>query len=393
MTMFRFRHSASAELVSRLVQARRRWKHSLMVAPLAIAVSASVASLNHGGSQFVAEADQRPALESVHADQSAMMAVTQAGQRLVAVGERGLVLYSDDRGHRWQQASVPVSVTLTSVSFANDQLGWAVGHYGTVLHTMNGGLSWQVQLDGQQAADLVLKEAESRAAVSDDRNVRRAVFGAKRLVSDGPDKPFLDVHFRNVREGIVVGAYGLILSTSDGGNNWTPLNYNMDNAGERHLYSIAEANGRLYIAGEEGLLFRSQPRTPAQDTWHFDRLETPYDGSFFTLSAAGDRLVAAGLKGHAYRSLDGGNSWQALELPSDASVVASELNARGDVLLVNQAGQLLKGKAFADSLKALPYEAVIAPTAMLRTSQQSLLLSGLHGLAQVSIPSDQMLSN
>ncbi len=352
-----------------------------------------VASVVGHSPEVLREPDQRPALKSIHAARSAMMAVTQAGQRLVAVGERGLVLYSDDRGHRWQQANVPVSVTLTSISFANDQLGWAVGHYGTVLHTRNGGLSWEVQLGGQEAADLVLKAAEARAAVSDDRKVRRAVFGAKRLVSDGPDKPFLDVHFRNVREGLVVGAYGLILSTSDGGESWTPLNYNMDNAGERHLYSIAEANGRLYIAGEEGLLFRSQPRTPAQDAWHFDRLKTPYDGSFFTLSAAGDRLVAAGLKGHAYRSLDGGNSWQALELPSDASVVASQLNARGDVLLVNQAGQLLKGKAFSNSLDVLPYEPVIAPTAMLRTSQQSLLVSGLHGLAQVSIPSDQMLSN
>ena len=338
------------------------------------------------------ESDQRPALKAVHAPRSAMMAVAQAGQRWVAVGERGLILYSSDRGKSWNQSNVPVSVTLTSVSFANDRMGWAAGHYGTVLHTSDGGLNWQVQLDGQTAADLVLKEAQNRADQSDERSVRRALFNAKRLVADGPDKPFLDVHFSNVREGLVVGAYGLILSTADGGNSWTPLNYNMDNPGERHLYSIAEADDRVFIAGEEGLLFRSQAGTSGQQGWHFDRLETPYDGSFFTLSASGQRLVAAGLKGHAFGSLDAGESWHELELPSDASVVASQLNARGDVLLVNQAGQLLKGKAFADSLRALPYDPVIAPTAMLRTSQQSLLVSGLQGLAQVSIPSDQMSS-
>ncbi|MFK4754070.1 MULTISPECIES: WD40/YVTN/BNR-like repeat-containing protein [Oceanospirillaceae] len=335
------------------------------------------------------EADTRPALEAAHASHAAMLAVAQAGQRLVSVGEHGLILFSEDQGQTWQQAKVPVSVTLTAVSFANALQGWAAGHYGLILHTEDGGQSWTVQMDGQRAANLVLKEAEVRAEGTDDRQLKRALFSAKRLVADGPDKPFLDIHFRNAREGLAVGAYGLILATVDGGNRWMPLNYNMANSGERHLYSIAEANGYLYIAGEEGLLFRSQPG----NDWHFDRLKTPYDGSFFTLSAAGEQLVAAGLKGNAFRSLDGGDSWQTLDLPSDASVVDSILGANGDLLLVNQAGQLLQGNVATAAVRVLPSQPVAAPTAVLRTGQNSLLLSGLRGLAQVLVPSVQVLSN
>ena len=51
-----------------------------------------------------------PARESARAQHSLQLAVTRAGNRLVAVGERGAVLLSDDAGRSWRQAkSVPVS--------------------------------------------------------------------------------------------------------------------------------------------------------------------------------------------------------------------------------------------------------------------------------------------
>jgi AraC family transcriptional regulator len=43
------------------------------------------------------------------------------------------------------------------------------------------------------------------------------VRNAELLVSDGADKPFLDLYFKNDREGLGVGAYGLIFQTIDGG--------------------------------------------------------------------------------------------------------------------------------------------------------------------------------
>lgn len=352
-------------------------------------VVANVMARNPG--TLLAESDSRPALTAEQSGHAAILSVVEAGQRLVAVGERGLVLWSDDRGQHWQQAQVPVSVTLTSATFINNQEGWAAGHYGLVLHTRDGGQSWEVQLDGKRAAGLVLEAVEARVAAADatDRRAQRSLANAKRLVEDGPDKPFLDIHFRNEREGLVVGAYGLIFATTDGGQHWQPLNGHLDNPGERHLYSITETNGRLFLAGEEGLLFRSL----ATDSLTFERLETSYDGSFFTISAHRNELVVAGLRGNAFHSEDGGDSWQELHLPSGASVIASDFDADGNLLMVNQAGLLMAGNPAVGELRLLPTPPVVAPTSLLRVGQRSLLLSGLQGLAQVAVPADNRARN
>ena len=78
---------------------------------------------------------ERSALPSAKAERAVLLGLARAGQRLVAVGERGIVLLSDDNGQRWRQAQVPVSVSLTAVQFVDDRRGWAVGHLGVVLHS------------------------------------------------------------------------------------------------------------------------------------------------------------------------------------------------------------------------------------------------------------------
>ncbi|MBI5441414.1 MAG: glycosyl hydrolase, partial [Deltaproteobacteria bacterium] len=76
-----------------------------------------------------------PAVRSDRAASSMLLGVARAGARLVAVGEWGHILTSDDNGVTWAQASVPTSVTLTAADFPTPAKGWAVGHDGVVLHT------------------------------------------------------------------------------------------------------------------------------------------------------------------------------------------------------------------------------------------------------------------
>jgi photosystem II stability/assembly factor-like uncharacterized protein len=49
----------------------------------------------------------RPSQRSGH--QEPVVGMARAGERLVTVGQRGHILYSDDSGKHWQQAVVPVS--------------------------------------------------------------------------------------------------------------------------------------------------------------------------------------------------------------------------------------------------------------------------------------------
>ena len=86
-----------------------------------------------------------------------LLAVTRAGDRLVAVGSRGLIVRSEDQGKTWIQSSVPVQSDLLAVNFPNSLNGWAVGHEGVILHSIDGGKTWVKQLDGRVAANVFKK--------------------------------------------------------------------------------------------------------------------------------------------------------------------------------------------------------------------------------------------
>lgn len=102
-----------------------------------------------------------PAVESDKAASSLLLDIAKAGERLVAVGERGHIIYSDDNGKSWEQAEVPVMVTLTALDFSTPEKGWAVGHDGVVLHTEDSGETWVKQFDAFEANQMSLEYARS----------------------------------------------------------------------------------------------------------------------------------------------------------------------------------------------------------------------------------------
>lgn len=308
-----------------------------------------------------------PAIEGGAPERSVILGLTRAGQRLVAVGERGLVLLSDDDGASWRQARVPVSVSLTAAQFVDARQGWAVGHLGVVLHSDDGGETWQRQLDGEQAAQLALQAAQASADP-------RLIDEAQRLVDDGPDKPFLDLYFRNPREGFVVGAYNLIYRTEDGGRSWQPWMSHLDNPSGLHLYAIRAQGDDLFIAGERGLLLRSQDAGAS-----FQALASPYEGSFFGLLAGPQQsLLAFGLRGNAWLSRDRGQHWQALQSDQQASLAAGLLLADGSQLLVSQEGELLRVDSGAlQPIGRLPGGAIAS---LLQSANGDLIGAGPGGL-------------
>src|SRR5471032_2687810 len=88
----------------------------------------------------------RPAERVASPEQVRMLSATRAGTRIVAVGDRGVVILSDDNGSTFRQARmVPTSSSLTSVTFTDPSHGWAVGHWGVIVATNDGGETWQLQ--------------------------------------------------------------------------------------------------------------------------------------------------------------------------------------------------------------------------------------------------------
>ena len=127
----------------------------------------------------------RPSIIAPLAAKSLLLDLAWAGPRVVAVGERGHVLYSVDAGKTWTQVQVPASANLTAVYFADAKNGWAVGHAQTILRTQDGGDTWELSHFEPQ------------------------------------DEPLLDVSFGDGPRGLAVGAYGVIYSTADGGGVWS----------------------------------------------------------------------------------------------------------------------------------------------------------------------------
>ncbi len=316
---------------------------------------------------------QRPALSSAKAENSTLLAVTRAGARLVAAGERGIILISDDNGASWRQAHVPTSVNLTALRFIDEQRGWAVGHMGMVLHTQDGGLNWHKQLDGVEAARLAVE------AVRDSEDAREIKL-ADYLVSDGPDKPFFDIWMDEQGRGFVIGAFNLIFRTDDGGKHWRYWSPRMKNPFGLHLYGIARHGEDFIIAGEQGMLLRSRDGGE-----HFTPLEAPYEGSWFGILATRDgTLLVYGLRGNAFFSSDGGGSWQPCETGSRAGFSAATELADGRIVLANQAGQLFASTDAGRSFHPLAGLPGMPFAALTQADSGELILGSLRGLGRVA---------
>ena len=300
---------------------------ALALAALVAVPVADVLAAPGAATAAVSSALDRPAVAVQAPQRAVLLAAARAGTRTLAVGERGIIALSDDDGRSWRQASVPTSVTLTALRFADAQRGWAVGHGGTVLATEDGGQRWVRQLEGRGAAQRVLEAARAGGDA-------RTIADAERLAAEGADKPLLDLLLLGGQRLLVVGAYGLALASEDGGRSWQSWMPRLPNPKGLHLYAARQHGQTLLLAGEQGLVLLST------DGGHsFRPLDTPYKGSFFSAELLSDReIVLAGLRGNMLRSTDGGASWSSISSPMPASITTTALGADGRLLAANQAG-------------------------------------------------------
>jgi photosystem II stability/assembly factor-like uncharacterized protein len=321
---------------------------------LAAASSGALAQFGGGGGEvggdltkFPKELKNLPAMHLAHPTRAQMLGAARAGSRVVAVGDHGTVLLSDDQGKSWRQArDVPTRVLLTSVSFVNDKLGWASGHWGLVLHTEDGGETWKIQRS--------------------DTTV---------------DQPLFSVYFSDASNGIAVGLWSLAVRTTDGGATWTPVKFPQLSATEKagpNLYDLVPAKGSvLYVAAEQGLVYRS---ADGGATWVL--LKTGNKGSFWTgLALADDSVLMAGLNGKIWRSTDAGKTWLELTSGVTASITDLALAPDGGVTGVGLEGTVVTSKDGV-TFTAAPRADRAPLTAVLVTAKGSPLLFSKDGVVE-----------
>lgn len=293
-----------------------------------------------------------PSFKTQRAHESLLLDVARADTRLVAVGNYGNIIYSDDNGISWIQADVPVSITLTSVYFVSGNIGWAAGHDGIILKTTNGGQSWQKQFDGYRANQEIVdsvtrsyKKAEEALAAAEQSGNGSAIANAEEALEalefkledasydleTGSTKPFLDLWFYDANQGFAVGAYGMLFQTQDGGKHWQNISGRLYNPENFHLNGISFVGGNaLVVTGEHGLIMRSDD---FGQNWH--GLDSPYDGSLFGLAAQGDNQLLYGLRGHVFHTVDGGLNWSELKADSKQTLIGSYVGKNKTFLVGN----------------------------------------------------------
>lgn len=328
------------------------------------------------------------------ASSSLLLDVVNTGQRLVSVGERGYIIYSDDNGNHWNQAQVPTSVTLTSVYFPTFERGWAVGHDGIVLHTEDAGKTWKKQLDGYTGHKLSLRHAEKllsekmtqRAANHPEpdekteemiEELQLRINDIKHIIeNDMWGDPLMDVWFKDELEGFVLGSYGLVYHTSDGGLSWEPWWDKIENPYGLHYYSITEANRVLLIAGESGSLYRS---TDGGQYWQ--QLVAPTSGSYFGAVSCDNLFFVFGLGGTIAYSNDSGNHWNLIETEAAGTISCAAFKDPHTLVVASYSGEItvisLVNFVSQTSRVGLAWSGVAV------TSDGNIILAGLYGVKLV----------
>jgi photosystem II stability/assembly factor-like uncharacterized protein len=140
------------------------------------------------------------------------------------IGDRGMLLATEDGGKNWRPAAVPVQENLTAVFFRGE-LGWVAGWGGTILHTADGGRTWERQATGLSNGleGIYFLDASLGWAVGWVGTILRTTDGGKtwrQVNSPDANWSLSAVYFRDAENGWVVGFGGQILRSRDGGLTW-----------------------------------------------------------------------------------------------------------------------------------------------------------------------------
>jgi photosystem II stability/assembly factor-like uncharacterized protein len=331
---------------------------------------------------FVAQADtiealSSPALTVRAPSRVVLIALANAGPRIVAAGEHGVIIYSDDDDKTWAQACVPVDLTLTALAFATPRIGWAAGHYGAVLRTQDGGRTWQLQLDGNQANQLTAAAAAAAPAVPGaSPAVPLAAVRASHFLADGPDKPFLSILAENPDRVTVFGAYRMAMHSDDGGKTWTDWSLRVGDRLSHHLYDAAVIGRQICIAAEAGNVFCSSDAGQS-----FPAVTSPGPATLLGLLPTGDGgMLAYGVAGLADRSADGGQTWSSVALGAQSNITCGRVLKSGAILVGGEDGSLYVSADHGRHFHGFGQSVPMAIFDLIQAASGSIILAGSGGI-------------
>lgn len=264
--------------------------------------------------------------------------------RLVAVGERGIIVVSENNGQAWKVThnDDEVPVTLTDINALTDDLLLAVGHDSVILRSEDGGLTWE----------LVMREPEL-------------------------GEPFMGTWSADGKNVFAFGSFGKFLISKDAGKTFVAQE--LDIFGE-HLNAMAggEGNTRIMV-GEMGLVLRS---FDGGASW--DKIDPFYQGSLFGVAHLnGSRWVAYGMRGHVFFSNNNGDSWKQVDISSELPLYGHAVSSNGkNMVIVGTAGILVSVNDQGQLLESSNISGLGTLTSALILPEGNIIAGGQRGLIQ-----------
>lgn len=222
-----------------------------------------------------------------------------------AVGEAGGVFVSRDGGKTWSRQKVATTQNLTSVRFVTLKTGWMTGLNGTLMYTVDQGHKWTtVKTPALGLYAMTRLDAETGWAVGEDGQMLR--LGAAKKAPKQVAKGFsTDLYGASIsgKDGLVVGAAGTVLRSTDGGSSLTwqkpPVKATL------RAVDVSSAT-RAVAVGDDGTIIASANGGAA-----WTARASPVKAELRAVDLAGAGGWAVGAGGTVLRTTDTGASWQA----------------------------------------------------------------------------------
>lgn len=268
------------------------------------------------------------------AAQSLLLDAVQLGDRLIAVGERGHVLLNDEPASQpWTQVSVPTRAMLTAVVATGDGGLWAVGHDAVILSSGDAGQSWQLQNADPELEtpllDVWFEAGGHGLAVGAYGLVYETFDGGKnwerRTIDE--DEPHFYAVFETVNGDLILaGEFGTILRSEDRGATWIRLESPYQGS---FFGGLGLSDGTILLFGLRGNLYSSTDRG---ESWR--KIDSGLTASLLSATErASGEVVIVGLSGTLLRSSDGAKTF-ILSDGLNRDAIASVLPLSGSGLLL-----------------------------------------------------------
>ena len=286
------------------------------------------------------------AATSTPADRFSATGLALVGNRLVAVGELGHILVSEDQGKTWKSAQVKDNrgSALTQVTFFNDKDGVAVGHDAWALMTEDGGLNWHETLF--------------------DKTVSEPLLGVWGL-AEGPVFAY--------------GSFGRFFVSNDHGRTWEKRE---SGSGDTHIYAIAGAkDGHLMMVGERGLAMKS---TDYGTTWQ--KMPEFYRGTMFgVIRLSAEEWVAYGLRGNVFLTKDFGATWKQIQTNISVGLFGHTVLEDGTILIYGQGGVVIASNDQGDNFRIVQENKGNNLTAVVALPGGRLVSAALGGIHELNL--------